>query len=217
MSPYQLGGLYNTHWPTWDVNSKRADIVSRLKSITEVRYRTGDYAKAHHAFPLYISEPAGASTTTTTRIYIPTHYKPILRLLNAKMAWHILCLTFGTPRKAKNTTRLAHKVAMRRYEVWIDGARRNLLYCDSIRESFFRWIEKVYYGRQDARGIIPKPSKMDNSKRCVEIENWMMHELLVKAHVKHEIRLWRHNNKKTWANVHDVFDLSSYLFPYYIH
>ena len=112
MSPYQLGGLYNTHWPTWDVNSKQADIVSRLKFITEVQYQTGDYAKAHFAFPLYISELAGASTTTTTHIYIPICYKPILRLLNAKMAWYILCLTFGTPQKAKNTTHLAHKVAM---------------------------------------------------------------------------------------------------------
>ena len=217
VTPYWLGGLYAAHWPTWDVNSKRANIVSKLKYITEVRYRTGDFATAHQAFPLYITEPAGGSTSTTTRIYIPKRYKPILRLLNAKMAWHILCLTFGAPRKSKNTLPLDYRVSMRRYQVWIDGARRNIIYCDSIRESFFRWIEEVHYGKQDARGIIPKPPKMDSSKRCNMIENWMMHELFVKAHVRHEIRLWVKENRRRWDKIQDVFDLGWYSFLYYIH
>lgn len=208
-SPYQLGGLYKTHWPEWDVNSKAEHVTASFDWTMSVRYRTGEYSPSHKGYPIYITEHANSSSaTTTTRIYVPARYRPILRLLNAKMAWHMISFTVGSPKVNKDHTE-KDAVAKRRYEVWMDGVRRNIIYCGSIREAFFEWIEIEYYGGKEATGLVPKPLPMDGTKRCIDIESWMMHELVVGHHVRPEILLWGSTpeNVQRWQAIGNVFDL----------
>lgn len=219
-SPYKLSGLYEKHFPEWNIDSKQAEVVDRLQWAINVRYKVGEYSKTHKGFPIYIKGDgrASASALSTTRIYIPARYRPILRLLNSKMAWHKVCLTIPAPQKPKDPNMdyniiETHALQTRRHSVWRDGARRNIIYCSSVRESFFEWVEQEYYGGKDATGLVPRQSPMDGSKRCIEIENWMMHELVAKTHILSEIRLWsslRSSNQDRWRKIRDVFDLGSF-------
>ena len=114
---------------------------------------------------------ASASASSTTQIYIPARYCPILHLLNSKMVWHKVCLTIPAPQKPKDLHMdyniiESHALHTCHYTVWRDGAHRNFIYCSLVRESFFEWVEQGYYSGKDATGLVPRQSPMDGSKQC---------------------------------------------------
>jgi hypothetical protein len=217
--PYTAGGLFSTHWPLWDIYNKEAAIISEWEWILSVRFRVGDYDEKFDAYPVKITEHANSSSATTiTRIYIPAKYRPILRLLQSKLCWHQIALTMPEPllkAKANINEQTAYAHQKRRYEVFIDGARRNIIYCNSIRQSFFYWIEDNYYGGSDATGKLPKVKPMSREHRCLMFENWMMHELLIKGHIQTQIQFHMADRKqrKEWKSVLDVFNLGESACP----
>jgi hypothetical protein len=214
--PYNPFALFESHWPKWDIYAKEPGVVTQWEWIQSVRLKTGDYNKKLDAFPIMITEHANSNmATTTTRIYVPAHYRPILRLLNSKMAWHQVALTMPMPmlkRRATSTELLVHKMKMTRYEVWIDGAMRNIIYCNSIRESFFDWIEQKYYMNRNATGKLPTAKRMSRVHRCNLLETWLMLELIVQGHVLSEINHYFAEDecKAAWNEVTDVFELGAY-------
>ena len=218
MAPhYKAGGLFATHWPRWDIHSKAPEVVDQWEWIQSVHFKTGDYNDMLDAFPVMVTEHSNTSmATTTTRIYIPTQYRPILRLLNCKMAWHQVALTMPQPmlkHNADEEQRLTHKIHLTHYEVWTDGAMRNIIYLNSIRESFFAWVEKQFYRNKNATGKLPNVKKMSRDKRCVMLENWMMHELVIQAHVPNQINPFMadKSNRRKWRAMTDVFELGEYI------
>jgi len=209
---YKPGSLFEEHFPLWDMYSKEEEVVAQWKWITTVRYKTGDYVPAFGAYPVSITEHANTGKPVTlTRIYVPSRYRPMLRLLNFKQAWHSFCLTMPAPKKLKksNQGEVLHQERQHRYEVWIDGNKRNIIYCDSIRNEFFRWIEGRYYGGSDAKGIKPRVNTMDDNQSCHLIENWLVHEILIQSHVPSRINLWMplRSNAKRLKRLRSVFEL----------
>jgi hypothetical protein len=214
---YKPQALYLAHWPQWDIHSKVSEVVENWEWIISVRYKVGDYDDARDAYPVYIT--ANANTTnalTTTRILVPAKYRPILRLLNAKMAFQLVCLGFRPNSKRLPAEGEDMEIWRRqcdfRHEVWDDGVKRNIVYLNSIRESFFNWVEDNYYGGLDATGRQPTTKKMDRKPRCILLETWLMHELLAKSHVPSDIYSWLHQekNRKAWMRVKDVFKLGEF-------
>ncbi len=64
-----------------------------------------------------------------------------------------------------------------------------------------------------ATGILPSETKMSRDERCLLIENWMMHELLIRGHTDTEVNVWMSDkrNVKLWEKTGDVFGLSEYV------
>jgi hypothetical protein len=209
---YQPLALYHGHYPLWDIYSKEEEVRDHWEWITTVRYKTGDYATKLGAFPIYMTERANTNKSlTVTRIYIPSRYRPMLRLLNFKQAWHMFCLTMAEPRKPKPSVKevIPYQELARRYEVWIDGARRNIIYCDSIRNSFFEWVEKTYYGGSSAVDIEPRVKPMNDNQSCNLLENWFVHEIVINAHIPAGVNQWLTDkqNKKYLVRLKNVFNL----------
>ncbi|KIM74589.1 hypothetical protein PILCRDRAFT_92537 [Piloderma croceum F 1598] len=211
---YVPGGLVETHWPIWDIHSRETRVVDTLDWIQNVRYKVGDYDTKLDAFPVSFTKYANTTTaTTTTRIYIPAIYRPIFRLLQSKLCWHQIAYSMPAPilkRKASNNEYTDFLVRKARYEVWHDGAMHNIIYCNSIRESFFHWIEDTYYRGNSAIGKRPGGTKMSRGRRCILIENWMMHELLIMAHTNMGVKIWMcdKDNVRLWDGTRDVFSLN---------
>jgi hypothetical protein len=209
---YQPSALYKDHYPLWDIYSKEEAIRTQWDWITTVRYKTGDYASKLGAFPIYMTERANTKKSlTVARIYIPSRYRPMLRLLNFKQAWHMFCLSMREPRKPKPSVKevIPYVELARRFEVWIDGARRNIIYCDSIRNAFFGWIEDTYYGRSSAIDVEPRVKTMADDQHCNILENWFVHEIVIKSHIPAGINLWLcdKKNKRLIKGLQNVFDL----------
>jgi hypothetical protein len=157
--------------------------------------------------------------TTTTRIYIPAIYRPIFRLLQAKTCWLQIAFSMPPPIAKKNAPHAERLTLRARYEVWHDGAMRNLIYYNSIRESFFHWIEITYYRGRLATGKHLAVKKMVRARRCTLIETWMMHELLINKHDEASINTWmsNENNADFWNRTGDVFRLGEHVRPHYRH
>jgi hypothetical protein len=156
---YNAGGLFATHWPTWDIYSKAAEVVDQWDWIQSVHFKTGDYNDMLDTFPVMVIEHANSSmVTTTTHIYIPTQYHPIICLLNCKMAWHQVALTMPQlmlKHNADEEQHLTHKIHLTHYKVWADGAMQNIIYLNSIRKSFVAWIKKWFYRNKNVTGKLP--------------------------------------------------------------
>jgi hypothetical protein len=187
-------------------------IVDNWEWITTVRYKTGEYTSRLGAFPIYMTEHVNTNKSlTVTRIYIPSCYQPMLQLLNFKQAWHMYCLSMPEPRKpGKLVEALIHYQELAScYEVWVDGMRRNIIYCDSIRNSFFAWIEDTYYDGLSAVDIELRVKSMDNNESCKLLENWFVHEIVIQSHIPSGINLWLGNkeNRKFLSRIKNVFNL----------
>lgn len=209
---YQLGGLYEAHFPRWNIYSNDEAIVDQWEWITNVRYKTGEYVPRLGAYPIYMTEHANTNKSlTVTRIYIPARYRPLLRLLNFKQAWLIYSLSMPEPRKPKKPIDgvTPHGEVKRRYEVWFDGLRRNIIYCDSIRNSFFEWIEETYYKGSNATDIEPRVKSMEDNKSCNLLENWFLHEVVIQSHIPSAIHYWNSDkkNKKFIRDLRDVLNI----------
>jgi hypothetical protein len=211
---YVPGGLVEDHWPLWDIHAKLTEVVNSWEWIQNVRYKVGDYDTKLDAYPVSFTEYANTTTaTTTTRIYIPARYRPIFRLLQSKLCWHQLAYSMPAPvlkRNASYNECMEFALRKARYEVWYDGAMRNIIYCNSIRESFFHWIEGKYYQGRSAIGKHPDGTKMSRQHKCILIENWMMHELLIMEHTDIGVKIWMsdESNVDLWNRTRDVFRLS---------
>jgi len=218
---YVPGGLIATHWPKWDVHAKATEVVNNWKWIQTVRYKVGPYDTKMDAFPVRITEYSNSKVaTTTTRIYIPAIYRPIFRLLQAKIGWHQIAYSMPAPsvKRGENATdadRAEEMIRKSRYEVWNDGTMRNIIYCNSIRESFFEWIEKTYYRGANATGKSPSTQKMSREPRCWMLENWLMHEFIIKGHTDLAVNSWKSDSSevKKWAKIENVFELGEYVRP----
>jgi len=214
---YVAGGLVKDHWPVWDIHANLTEVVENWNWIQTVRYKVGDYDTKLDAFPVSFTEYANTTmATTTTRIYIPAKYRPIFRLLQSKLSWHQIAHSMPAPiPKGKASYEESTDILLRRarYEVWHDGAMRNIIYCNSIRESFFHWIEDTYYRGQSAIGKRPGVAKMSRDHDCMLIENWMMHELLILGHTDMQIKFWMSDkhNVALWNRTGDVFRLGEYV------
>ena len=214
---YVAGDLVRKHWPTWDIHAKVTEVVENWHWIQNVRYKVDDYDTKLDAFRVDFTEYSNTTTaTTTTRIYIPAIYRPIFRLLQSKLCWHQIACSIPEPTLKRNASENEYTdflVRKGRYEVWRDGAMRNIIYCNSIREGFFHWIEDTYYSGNSATGILPSETKMSRDERCLLIENWMMHELLIRGHTDTEVNVWMSDkrNVKLWEKTGDVFGLSEYV------
>src|SRR5882762_8113110 len=218
MAPrYKAGGLFATHWPTWDIHSKAAEVVDQWDWIQSVHFKTGDYNDKLDAFPVMVTKHANSNMATmTTHIY---SYKilSILHHLNCKMVWHQVALTMPQPmlkHNADEEQRLTHKMHLTHYEVWTDGAMRNIIYLNSIHESFFEWIEKQFYRNKNATGKLLNMKKMGRDKHCVMLKNWMMHELVIQVHVPNQLDPFMADklNRKKWRAMTDIFKLGEYIY-----
>jgi hypothetical protein len=98
--------------------------------------------------------------------------------------------------------------------VWIDGARRNIIYCDSIRNTFFGWIEETYYGGTSAIDVEPCVKNMGDDQHCNILENWFVHEIVIRSHIPPGINGWLSEkpNKKLLRRLRNVFDLGTTYF-----
>jgi hypothetical protein len=212
---YVPGGLVANHWPKWDVHAKTIEVVNNWAWIQGVRYKVGEYDTKMDAFPVSITEYANSTVaTTSTRIYIPARYRPIFRLLQAKISWHQIAYSMPAPlvKNGKKTGDALREEIRRkyRYEVWIDGTMRNIIYCNSIRDSFFHWIEDTYYRGANATGIRPSVQKMSREPRCWILENWLMHEFIILGHTDLDVTIWKSDPTRVerWDNIKNVFNLS---------
>jgi hypothetical protein len=120
------------------------------------------------------------------------------------------CLSMPEPRKpGKSVESIHYQELASRYEVWADGMRRNIIYCDSIRNSFFAWIEDTYYDGSSAVDIEPRVKSMDNNESCKLLENWFVHEIVIQSHIPSGINLWlsEKENRKFLSRIKNVFNL----------
>jgi hypothetical protein len=209
---YKPLALYEAHFPRWDLYSKEEEVRAQWEWITTVRYKTGDFASKLGAFPIYMTERANTNKSLpVTRIYIPARFRPMLRLLNFKQAWHMYCLSMPEPTKPKASVKehIPYLELARRFEVWIDGARRNIIYCDSIRNAFFEWIEDTYYGGTSAIDVEPRVKNMGDDQQCNILENWFVHEIVIQSHIPPGVNAWlsEKSNRKFIRRLKNVIDL----------
>jgi hypothetical protein len=205
---YILNSLLQAHWPYWDIQSHAEGISESIQNKRDKRGKCGEYLSDYRAFPIYVAKNAHRGQVDwKTRAFVPAVYRPILRLLNCRINWHVMSLEIqpslklvGLSSNAKNQTD-----AQKTYAEYVDGHTRNLIYHHSVRKEFFRWLDDTYYKGIKATGRIPTMKPMV-PQRCELLETWMFIELFIHAHDEKSIAAFKNNpTSKPQRKIKDIF------------
>lgn len=221
------------------IETKRQSDKDALEAMGQERVKCGEYVPQFDAYPILYARDAGPSLGWKTRAYCPSIYRPMIRLLNCRIAWTILALE---PKPALNEFKISKgsKGSNKRsqdaetiedemmsiaepdpqykrvlYALYRDGLLRNLFYATKVRHEFFAWLDKTYYKNKKGTGKLPA-SKPLLPKRCDVLETWMQIELLSNSHDRDSVLSWvlDRDKVKKWNSVNDVFDLGKMHFNF---
>jgi len=144
--------------------------------------------------------------TMTTHIYIPVQYRPILCLLNSKMAWHqshSLCLA-DAQHNADEEQCLTHKCTL--HTTHLDWWRDVKHHLPELNPWVIFWMDwEAVLSHTNATGKLLNVKKMSRDKHCVMLKNWMMHELVIQVHVPNQLDPFMADklNRKKWRAMTD--------------
>lgn len=151
-------------WPTHDLS--RIKIQRYLNAHTYVDFedeRRGGYA-------VYECTTKGAKKL---RIFVPSRYANVLRMLNAKIRFYQDVYT----EEQQNYSGFNEK-EQKNLDSLIDGTARNLIFHCKVRQEFFSDIEAEFYGGRSA--LARSPSKRINFDwRSAIMDSWLIVEHFV--------------------------------------